>query len=113
MSRANQNPPEPATASQEALSKEATPTDTVRRVSTNERNRHAALFATAACVLGTLALLAGQLGWWALVLGPAYIAAVAIVTIVARGRANTLLAVALATASTGIVVALIKLTVLA
>lgn len=113
MSRANENPPEPATASQEALSKEAAPADTLRRASTNERYGHAALFATAACVLGTLALLVGQLGWWTVALGPAYIAAVAVATIVARGRANTLLAVALATASTGIVVALIKLTGLA
>ena len=111
MSRNTKRPTEPATASsQPAITKAEAPADAVRRASSNERYGHAALFATAACVLGTLALLVGQLGWWTLVLGPAYLAAVAIVTIVARGRANTLLAVALATASTGMVVALIKLT---
>jgi hypothetical protein len=114
MSRNHKRPTEPATASsQSAISNAEAPADAVRRASTNERYGHAALFATAACVLGTLALLVGQLGWWTLVLGPAYLAAVSVATIVARGRANTLLAVALATASTGIVVALIKLTGLA
>ncbi len=115
MSRNIKHPTEPATASSHRATIAEAPaaTDKVRHASTDERNGHAALFATAACVLGTMALLVGQLGWWTLLLGPAYLAAVAILTIVARGRANSMLAVALATASTGMVVALIKLTGLA
>jgi len=114
MSRNRQRPTEPTTASQQqALSKQAAPADTLRRASANERYGHAALFATAVCVLGGLVLLAGLLGWWTLILGPAYLASVAVATIVTRGRTNTLLAVALTTASTAIVVALIKLTGLA
>jgi hypothetical protein len=100
-------------ASQEALSKQATLTDTVRRASANERYGHAALFATAACVLGVLALLISQFGWWSLVLGPAYLAAVAVMTIVAQGRTNVLIVVALTTVSTAIVAGLVKLTGLA
>lgn len=96
-------------ASQEVLSKQVAPTDTVRRASANERYGHAALFATAACVLGVLALLVSQFGWWSLVFGPAYLAAVAVATIVAQGRTNVLIAVALTTASTGIVAGLVKL----
>lgn len=113
MTRNPKRPTEPATAPPHALSSEARSADSVRRASLNERYGHAALFATAACVLGTLVLLVGQFGWWTLALGPAYLAAVAVATIVARGRTNTLLAVALATVSTGIVAALIKLSGLA
>ena len=87
----------------------AAPTDTVRRVSTGERMGRAALFATAVCVLGVLALLIGQFGWWSLLLGPAYLCALAVTTVVVQGRTNVLLAVALTTASLGIIVGLLRL----
>lgn len=109
----DKHPTEPATVSQQALRRAAAPVDTVRRASVNERYGNAALFAAATCVLGVLALLVAQFGWWSLLLGPAYLAAIAVTTILVQGRTNLLLAVVLTTASTGIVVALIKLTGLA
>lgn len=90
------------------LNETAAPTDTVRRASTGERMGHAAMFATAACVIGVLALLVGQFGWWSVLLGPAYLCALAVTTVVVHGRANVLLAVALTTASLGIVVGLLR-----
>ena len=68
------------------------------------------LFATAACVLGVLVLLIVQFGWWSVILGPAYLAAIAVTTVVAQGRTHTLLAVALVTASTGVIAGLLKFT---
>jgi len=94
----------------DGLADKAAPADGVRRASVNERNGRAALFAAAFCVIGMLVLLVGQLGWWTLVAGPAYLAAVAMTTMLARGRGRALIAVVLATGSMLILVALVKLT---
>lgn len=107
MSPNHEHPTEPAAASR--LNKTAAPAETVRRASTSERLGHAALFATAACVLGVLALLIAQFGWWSLLFGPAYLCALAVTTVVVHGRTNVLLTVALTTASLGIVVGLLRL----
>lgn len=100
-------------ASQDMLCEEARPQSPLRRAPLHLRDGRAAIFAALVCVVGGLAFLIGQFGWWALLFGPAYLAAVAVVGMLARGRAQALLAVALASASTGIVVALVKLTGLA
>jgi hypothetical protein len=97
----------------DALANESAPAERLRRASVNERNGRAALFAAALCVVGMLVLLVGQLGWWTLLAGPAYLAAVATTTILARGRGRALVAVALATGSMLILVALVKLAGLA
>ncbi len=100
-------------ASQDILADKAAPAEPLRHASPNLRDGRASLFAALVCVIGGIAFLAGQLGWWTLVAGPAYLAGAALAAMLAHGRAQALLAVALATASTGIVVALIKLTGLA
>lgn len=99
-------------ASEDMLAEEA-PAAGLRKVRTEERSGRAALFAAGACVLGFLAFIAGQLGWWTLVAGPAYLCAIAAAVMLARGRAKALLAVAIATASMGVIVGLVKLTGLA
>lgn len=88
---------------------EVTADAALRPASVDERNGRAALFAAALCVAGMLVLLVGQLGWWTVLAGPAYLAAVATMAMVARGRRGALVAVALATASMLVVVGLIKL----
>ena len=98
---------------QHILAQAAAPADSVRRASPNLRDGRASLFAALVCVVVGVAFLAGQLGWWTLLAGPAYLAGAALAAMLAHGRAQALLSVALATASTGIVVALIKLTGLA
>jgi len=80
------------------------------RASSNSRSGRAALFAAAACVLGMLALLITQLGWWSILAAPAYLATLALVAMPSRTRTQALLAVALSTASMGIIVAMVKLT---
>lgn len=100
-------------ASQDMLAAEATPAEALRRASLNERDGRAAGFAAFVCVMGSLAFLVGQLGWWTLLVGPAYLAGTAFAAMLARGRTNALVAVALATASTTIVVGIMKLSGLA
>lgn len=68
-----------------------------------------ALFAATLCVVGTLVFLVGQLGWWTLLAGPAYLAAVAMTIMMVRGRGRALLAAGLATASMAVLVVLVKL----
>jgi hypothetical protein len=68
------------------------------------------LVAAGTCVVGTLVVLAGQLGWWTLLAGPTYLAAAALAVMVARGRVQALLAVALASGSIGLLAGLVKLT---
>lgn len=113
MSRPTDNSSKPPMASQDLLSEEAGRQTPLRRAPLHLRDARAAIFAALVCIGGGLAFLVGQFGWWALLIGPAYLAGVALVAMLARGRAQALLAVALASASTGIVVALIKLTGLA
>ncbi len=100
-------------STEDILSEDAAPAETLRRASANHRDGHAALFAAATCVLGMLALLIAQLGWWSTLAAPAYLATTALVTTLARGRVQALLAVALATASMGVLVGVVKLTGLA
>jgi len=97
-------------ASQDMLVDGVTRAESLRRASINERDGRAALFAAGICVVGVLAFLVSQLGWWTLIAGPAYLAGVAVAAMLARGRARALIAVALATGSMGILVGLIKLT---
>jgi len=87
--------------------------ESLRRASVNDRYGRAALFAAGVCVLGMLAFLAGQLGWWAMLAGPAYLAGVAVAAMFARGRSQALLAIALATGSMATLVGLFKLAGLA
>ena len=96
-------------ASQDNVATDATPAETLRRASRNERYGRAATFAALLCVAGGMAFLIGQLGWWTVFIGPAYLAGTGVATMLARGRTNALIAVAVAPASTALVVALIKL----
>lgn len=100
-------------ASQDILAEDATPAETLRRASLKERDGRAAGFAALVCVAGGLAFLIGQLGWWTLLIGPAYLAGTGFAAMLAQGRTNALLAVALATASTALAVGLMKLSGLA
>jgi hypothetical protein len=92
------------------LAEGAAPAESLRRASLNERDGRAARFAAGVCVIGGMVFLIAQLGWWTLLAGPAYLAAAAICTMLARGRAQALLAVALATGSMGVLVGFVKLT---
>jgi len=98
---------------QDIASKGAAPSEALRRASGNSRYGRAVLFVAAVCVLGMLALLVGQLGWWSILAAPAYLATTALVAMLSRSRTQALLAVALSTTSIGIIVALVKLTGLA
>jgi hypothetical protein len=100
-------------ASQDMLVEGVAPAESLRRASVNERDGRAALFAAGTCVLGVLLFLVGQLGWWTLLAGPAYLAAAAMSAMLARGRAKALLAVAITTGSMGVLVGLVKLAGLA
>ena len=110
MTRVPQDMAEPQMASQDMLAKGAVTGESLRRASLNERDGRAARFAAGVCVIGALLFLIAQLGWWTLLAGPAYLAAAAICTMLARGRARALLALAMATGSTGLLVGLVKLT---
>jgi hypothetical protein len=96
-------------STEDILSEDAAPAEALRHASSNHRYGRAALFAAAACVLGMLGLLVAQLGWWSILAAPAYLAATALAAMLARGRVQALLAVALSTASMGVLVALVKL----
>lgn len=100
-------------ASQDMLASEAPPTESRLHASIGERDSRAALFAAAICVAGMLVFLLGQLGWWTILAGPAYLVAAGITAMLAQGRTQTLLAVALATGSMAILVGLVKLSGLA
>lgn len=97
-------------ASQDMLAAGAATGDGLRRASHTERNSRAARFAAGVCVIGGMVFLVAQLGWWSLLAGPAYLAAAAICTLLAHGRTQALLALALATGSMGMLVGLVKLT---
>ena len=100
-------------ASQDMLVESAAPAQSLRRASINERDRRAAMFAACTCVAGVLVFLTGQLGWWTLLAGPAYLAGTAMAAMLAKGRPQALLAIALATGSMGILVGIVKLAGLA
>lgn len=108
-----ERPAAPALSSQDILSEDAAPTEALRRASANQRYGRAALFAASACVLGMLVLLVAQLGWWSTLAAPAYLATTTLSAMLVRGRTQALLAVAVTTASMGLLVALLKLTGLA
>jgi len=97
-------------ASQDMLAEGTAPSESLRRASINERDGRAARFAAVICVAGGMVFLIAQLGWWTLLAGPAYLAAAAVCTMMARGRAQALLAVALATGSMGLLVGFVRLT---
>ncbi len=76
-----------------------------------------AQFAAAVAICGTLVLLVIMFGWWALLAGPAYLAAVAILMLLLahsslRQPLRMLLAVGIATASIAVLVAVIQLVAL-
>lgn len=96
-------------ASPDMLAESAATGESLRRASLDERNGRAARFAAVTCVAGVMLFLIAQLGWWTLLAGPAYLAAATICTMLARGRAQALLALALATASMAVLVGLTKL----
>lgn len=96
-------------ASPDMLAEGAAPGESLRRASLNERDGRAARFAAATCVAGVMLFLIAQLGWWTLLAGPAYLAAAAICTMLARGRAQALLALVMATGSMAVLVGLMKL----
>ncbi len=86
-------------ASEEMLAAEAAPAEGLRHASADEQVGRAALFSAAVCIIGVLVSLIGQLGWWAALAGPAYLAATAIATMLANGRSQAMLAVALTAGS--------------
>jgi len=100
-------------ASPDMLVDEAASNAGLRHASMEERVGRASLFAAAVCIAGVLVFLFGQLGWWAVLAGPIYLAGAALATMLAQGRAQALLAVAMATGSIGILVGLAKLAGLA
>ena len=112
MSRIPGQPAKPL-ASHESLSEETVSAAQRRQAALRERDGNAALFAAGLCVLGMLVLLVGQLGWWALLAGPAYLAAIAMTVMLGRGRVRALLAVALTTGSMLLLVGMLKLAGLA
>jgi hypothetical protein len=100
-------------SSEQGYAENATSAEDLRKATSNERYGRAAMFAAGLCVLGVLVVMVYQLGWWAMLFGPAYLAGTGVALLATGGRTGALTAVALSTGSIAIVVALVKLTGLA